>query len=89
MIPTTVCFLSDEGDATGIDLDLLDRHRERIRRVLLNRGDSDSSTLGSAYMDLIELSNGDYLNVGWYARTDEEALVFSLRSGEVEEPPGS
>lgn len=89
MFPTLVSFLSDEGDAESIDLDLLDKHRERIRRIIIRNGNSDSLTLagGVAFLTLVDLPNGDYVAVSWFFRNDDEALVFAIAAGEVESPP--
>lgn len=89
MLPSAVRFLSDEGDATGIDLDLLNEHRGRIQREIKRRGDADAQTLmgGRAFLMIVDLPNGDYIAVSWYPANDEEAVVFAIAAGEVEAPP--
>jgi hypothetical protein len=86
---TTVRFASDEGDTQGFDLDLLDRHRERIRQQVLRKGELDSRTIagGKGFLTMVDLPDGDYIAVSWVLENDEEALIVSVALGDIETPP--
>lgn len=86
MVLESVRFLSDEGDETGFDMGIMDRYREKIAWKIRRLGELDASTIAGGYLTLVETDDGDYIAASWY-RQDDEAVVFSVQPGFVEEPP--
>lgn len=86
MVLKSVRFLSDEGDETGFDMSIMDRYRERIARQVRRLGEWDASTIAGGYLTLIATEDGDYIAASWH-RDGDEAVVFAVQRGFVDEPP--